>query len=329
MLTLLRISHYAIIDEVELELKAGFSVMTGETGAGKSILVDALGLALGDRADARAVQDGAKRAEISAVFDIGRDHPAFEWLCERGLDDEELCCLRRTISAEGRSRAFVNNRPVTLQDLKSVGGLLVDIHGQHAHQSLLSTPVQRRLLDAYGELDEAARAVANAYSAWQAAERELDERSDQRTDRAAQRELLQFQLGELEALALEPGEPAELRTESQRLRNVDRLQQATAEAAEALYEAETGSAHALAARARRALESIRAHEPALAGCIDRLGSAEIELREVAIEIRHYLDALEADPARLDEVETRLQRIQSLARRHRVDEDELSNVAANL
>lgn len=329
MLTLLRISNYAIIDDIEIELRAGFSVMTGETGAGKSILVDAVGLALGDRAEASAVRSGTQRAKISLVFELDAAHPARQWLTERELDDEDQCCLRRTISIEGRSRAFVNNQPVTLRDLRELGSLLVDIHGQHAHQSLLTTAAQRRLLDAHGGHGELASRVAGAYAAWQQAQRELDSRSDSSAEREAQLELLRFQFAELEALALEAGEPEALRLESDRLANVDKLQQAIAQAAECLYEAESGSAHAMAAEAGRRLEPVIAHEPALGDLLARVRAAEIELKEAAGDLGRQLDRLEADPARLDQVEARLDRIRQLARRHRVSEDAVPELATQL
>jgi DNA repair protein RecN (Recombination protein N) len=152
MLTLLRIANYAIIDEIEIELGAGFSVMTGETGAGKSIMVDAIGLALGDRADASAVRPGARRAEIGLLFEDVNCDPVLEWLRERELDDDRCVHLRRTINADGRSRAFVNNQAVNLLDLRTLGAMLIDIHGQHQHQALLAKPAQRRIIDANGNL---------------------------------------------------------------------------------------------------------------------------------------------------------------------------------
>ena len=151
MLSLIRIRNYAVIDELELEFGSGLSVLTGETGAGKSILVDALGLALGDRADANTVRKGKERAEICVTFDCPDSHPALMWLSEHELDEEQACMIRRTISAEGRSRAFINNQPVTLQDLRNLGASLVEIHGQHAHQSLLQKTNQRRILDFHGK----------------------------------------------------------------------------------------------------------------------------------------------------------------------------------
>lgn len=329
MLTLLRISNYAIIDDIETEMRSGFSVMTGETGAGKSILVDALGLALGDRADATAVRSGTKRAEISLVFELEPAHPAHAWLVERGLDDEEGCSLRRTISADGRSRAFINNQPVTLKDLRAIGRRLVDIHGQHEHQSLLRAQAQRRLLDASGKLGAAAAQMADAYAAWQSALRERAAQSDRSANREAEQALLNFQLGELEALALTDGEPEALREEANRLRHVDQLQQAIGGAAETLYESESGSAHALAAQTRRLLESVLPHDASLSDLLERVTAAEIELKEAGADLSRRLDRLEVDPARLDDVEARLDRIKQLARRHRVDESEVPQLAERL
>ena len=329
MLSLLRISNYAIIDDLEIELFPGFSVMSGETGAGKSILVDALGLALGDRADASAVRSGSARADISLVFELEPAHPAAAWLAERGLDEDELCCLRRTITTEGRSRAFINNHPVPLRDLRAVGELLVDIHGQHAHQSLLTAAVQRELLDASGGHGAESRAVAAAFGEWQDARRELEKKTASGTNRQAELELLRFQHGELAALALAPGEAAALREESERLANVEDIRQAMGLAAEALYESDAASAHGLASQAARALESVVGHDRSLEELCSRVASAEIELREVAADLSRRLDRIEADPARLDEIEARLDRIQQLARRHRVTEDELAGLADRL
>jgi len=329
MLSLLRISNYAIIDDIEIEMRSGFSVMTGETGAGKSILVDALGLALGDRADASAVRSGTKRAEISLVFDLEPEHPASAWLTSRGLDDDELCCLRRTISAEGRSRAFINNQPVTLKDLRSIGSQLVDIHGQHAHQSLLTPPAQRQILDASGDLAELAKQVTGAFNDWQSALKARETLTDKSANREAELELLRFQLRELDTFDLAEGEPALLRQESERLSHMDQLRQAIGQAAEIVYESEANSAHALTAKARGLLETVVAHDAELAELLERIATAEIELKEAGADLARRLDRLEADPARLDEVEARLDRIQQLARRHRVSEDEMPAVANRL
>jgi DNA repair protein RecN (Recombination protein N) len=329
MLTLLRISNYAIIDDVEIEMRPGFTVMTGETGAGKSILVDALGLALGDRADASAVRAGSERAEISLAFELTADHPAREWLAERELDDDELCCLRRTIGADGRSRAFVNNRPVTLRDLRAVGDQLVDIYGQHAHQSLLSAPAQRQLLDASAGLDSQAKGVAQAYAVWQEALRDRDALLTDSASREADLELKRFQLGELESLSLTAGEPAALREERELLRHIDQVQQAVGQAAQGVYVAESGSAYAIVATAQRLVAGALAHDSELGPLAERLAATEVELREIGAELSHRLDSLEADPARLEVVEARLFSIQQLARKHATSEDELPMLTESL
>lgn len=318
MLSLIRVKNYAVIDEVELELGAGFSVMTGETGAGKSILVDALALALGDRADAASVRHGADRAEISAVFDCPAGHASLAWLRERGLDDGENLMLRRVITAEGRSRAFINNQPVTLQDLRALGQIVIDIHGQHAHQSLLEGASQRELLDAHGGLTELAAHVAHAHSQWQALAADLALRRSAGSDRAAQVELLRFQAAELEALALGPDEPAELELEHDRLANVDRLIGGVSEALANAYDDDAGAAYALVVQAQQALERLVTHDRALEAPAQRLAAAAIELRDVASDLVRYRDKLDADPPRLEWLENRIAKMRALARRHNVE-----------
>ncbi len=329
MLNLIRIRNYAVIDEVELEFDAGFSVMTGETGAGKSILVDALGLALGNRADASAVRKGAERAEISVSFDCPGSHPAAAWLRERGLDGEQDCVIRRVISAEGRSRAFINSHPVTLQDLRSLGALLVDIHGQHSHQSLLHQSVQRQILDFHGGHRELAETVAERFRTWRSIEQELESRRRGGEDRDAQLELLRFQQVELESLALEDGEPELLRVERSRLANVDRLAGDLSAALLRLYEADSGSAYALVAEAAKALRGLSELDPELAASSELVGDAEIQLSEAAANLGRYRDRLEPDPVRLESIEERLSRIREVARKHKVEDDALGGVRESL
>ena len=329
MLSFIRIENYAVIEALELEFGPGLSVLTGETGAGKSILVDALGLALGDRADAGAVRHGSARAEVNAVFDCPRGHPAIAWLSERGLEDGDSCSLRRTVSAEGRSRAFVNNRPVSLQDLRALGGRLVDIHGQHAHQSLLASATQRKLLDAHAGLEGQAGATASAFAAWRTAAADLKTQRESAADRSSRLELLRFELGEIDALDLTDDEPARLRAERERLANIDRLVHGLSTALEHLYENETMSAHAGLVRAHQALAAIVEHDPELDEPCGQLGAAEIEVNEVATTLLRYRDRLEADPQRLEHLNQRLNRIRTLARRHGVDETELAATAERL
>ncbi len=329
MLNLIRIRNYAVIDEVELEFNTGLSVMTGETGAGKSILVDALGLALGDRADASTVRQGADRAEISVSFDCPDAHPAATWLQERGLEEEQSCVIRRVIGAEGRSRAFINSHPVTLQELRTLGELLVNIHGQHSHQSLLHQDAQRQILDFHGSHRELAITVAERFTAWQSLEQELQRHRQSGEDRESQLELLRFQLAELESLAPEEGELEPLNTERIRLANVERLTQDLNLALNRLYEADAGSAYSLVAEASRTLQGLSELDPELAASSDLVGEAEIQLSEAAADLARYRDRLEPDPERLEWVENRLSRIREMARKHKVEEATLASVHGQL
>ena len=329
MLSLIRVKNYAVIDEIEVEFGAGLNVMTGETGAGKSILVDALGLALGDRADATAVRHDAERAEISVSFDVPPGHAALAWLAERGLDDDTACTLRRLAGSDGRSRAFINGQPVNLQDLKALGGLLVDIHGQHAHQSLLDTGNQRALLDAHDEIAPVAISVAESFAAWQALVEQLENRRSSSAQREAEIELTRFQVAELEALALAEGEPEQLRAERERLANTDRLLGGASAALDALAENETGSAYAGVVLARREIDKLAEVDSALRAPAASLASIEIELREVETTLQHYRDRIEADPARLTWLDDRLARVRTLARRHGSSEDDLPRVLPSL
>jgi DNA repair protein RecN (Recombination protein N) len=329
MLSLIRVKNYAVIDEIEVEFGGGLNVMTGETGAGKSILVDALGLALGDRADASAVRQDAERAEISVSFDVPPGHAALAWLAQRGLDDEAACTLRRLLGADGRSRAFINGQPVNLQDLKELGGLLVDIHGQHAHQSLLQTGSQRALLDAAEDIVPLATAVAEQFAMWQSLLEQLENRRASSAQRQSEIELLRFQVAELEALALVEGEPERLRAERDRLANTDRLMSGVSAALDALAESEGASAYSSVILARRELEKLVEVDAALNSPVAALASVEIELREAEVTLQHYRDRIEADPVRLAWLDDRLARIRTLARRHGVIEEALPDTLGAL
>jgi DNA repair protein RecN (Recombination protein N) len=330
MLSLIRVKNYAVIDEVEVEFGSGFNVLTGETGAGKSILVDALALALGDRADTGAIRQDAERAEISVTFDVPADHAALNWLRERELHgDDSSCTLRRVVARDGRSRGFINGQPVNLQDLKSIGGLLVDIHGQHQHQSLLETGNQRALLDAYGGLQPLAATVAAQFKKWQALQVELAARQASSAQRAAEVEALQFQIGELAALAPLENEAEQLRLERDRLANTDRLLGGVSGALDALAESESFAAYAAIVRAKRELEKLAEVDPVLQEPAAALASIEIELRDVETTLRAYRERVEADPTRLAWVDERLAKLRALARRHGCSEQELPGALASL
>ena len=329
MLSLIRAKNYAVIDEVELEFARGLSVMTGETGAGKSILVDALGLALGDRADAGAVRLGAERAEISVLFEIPLGHEALSWLAERGLDDATSCALRRVVGSDGRSRAFINGQPATLQDLKTLGGLLVDIHGQHAHQSLLEAAAQRSLLDSYGGHTNLAAGVAADFAAWRTLETDLDTRRKSSSNRSAELELLRFQAAEIDTLAVGDGELEQLAIERDRLANTDRLLSGVSTALERLAESETASAYSAVVHARRELERLVEHDATLRGPAELLAGIEAEVLDVESTLKHYRERIEADPDRLTWVDERLAKIRAVARRHGVVPENLRAMLATL
>jgi DNA repair protein RecN (Recombination protein N) len=329
MLTHLHISDFAIVDRLDLDFEAGMTVLTGETGAGKSILIDALGLALGDRADTSIIREGCVRAEVAAAFDLGDAPAARAWLAEQELDEEEECVLRRTLSAEGRSRGYINGRPAPMQSLRELGELLIDIHGQHEHQSLLRPEVQTALLDGYGDLQAPARSVAATAREWRAAREELERLSTAAAERDARRELLAYQLQELEALDLQPGEVETLEEEHRRLANGGRLLEEGGRTLALLHEDDETSAAALLGTARRGLEELQALDPELAPVTELAENAEVQLKEAALELRRYLDRLELDPERLQWVEARIEAVHDLSRKHRVYPTGLTDLTGEL
>ncbi|MGH8371365.1 MAG: DNA repair protein RecN [Gammaproteobacteria bacterium] len=322
MLTHIAIRDFAIIDALELDLGAGMTVLTGETGAGKSILVDALGLVLGDRADAGVVRQGAERAELSAEFDL-RDAPdTVHWLEQNELAADGECILRRIIGADGRSRGQINGRSVPMQLLKELGEQLVDIHGQHEHQSLLRRDTQMQLLDAYGQHAALLGEVARLYSEWKTAHQSLAGLRAAAADRDARLEMLRYQVSELDALKLEPDEAATLDEEHTRLANGGRLAEGAQAALTSLYEDEEGSAYQLLNHAARELEKLAALDPRLGSVREILTNTEVQLSEASDALRHYLADMDMDPQRLQWVEDRLGVLHELARKHRIEPAEL-------
>lgn len=324
MLHQIRVRDYAIIDEVDLELDGGMTVLTGETGAGKSILVDALGMVLGDRADSAAVRHGADRAEITVSFDLSDMSEVGQWLVDQDMDAEGECVVRRIISREGRSRAYVNGCPVTLPVLRELGEMLVEIHGQHEHQTLTRRPVQRQLLDIYGGHDEECAAVAEAYSAWRSDRDRLAELRAASENRDHRLDLLRYQVRELEGLGIKPGEVPELEAEHLKLSNVERLASVASEASELVYEADAGSAQERLARAGQALRAVADVDPALADAAALIEEAEIQVSEAADDLRRYLSDLDVDPKRQETVANRLASVRELSRKHGVEPDALAD-----
>ncbi len=323
MLRSLSIRDFVIVDRMELEFSSGFTVLTGETGAGKSILIDALALVLGERAEAIAVRSGAERADISAEFDTAGHRQAGRWLAENDLSgDEDACLMRRVVEASGRSRGFVNGRPVTLAQLRELGEFLVDIHGQHQHQSLLRTAAQRELLDAYGGLAQSAAEVRERYRAWQKRQEDRIAFETNAAAFAAECEQLEWQVRELEALHLADGEWIELAAEHARLAHAASLIEAAQAGTEALSEAENSCIAQLNGVINR-LNALVEHDGRLREILDVLEPAQIQLQEALYSLRRYGERLELDPQRLREIEHRLDTIHSAARKYRVPPEDLS------
>ncbi len=316
MLSHIFIKDMVIVSRLELDLGPGMTALTGETGAGKSILIDALGLALGDKADASMIRTGCDRAEVSASFDLARCPAALEWLREQALDDGDDCLLRRVLVRGGRARAFINGQAASNAQLQALGDLLVDIHGQHAHQSLLRPAAQIGLLDGYGGLAEQAAAVARAFQQFRSLDRRWQALTSARDERAARMDLLAFQVGELDELALADGELDALDAEQRRLANLDGLQGTTASLVDLLYDGEPALRDQLG-HAAAELSGLTRLDPKLTETAELLEAATVQVAEAAGNLRQYLDVLELDPARLAEVEARLGRIHELGRKYRI------------
>ncbi|HTL91625.1 MAG TPA: AAA family ATPase, partial [Steroidobacteraceae bacterium] len=318
MLTHLQIRDFAIIDAVELELRPGLTVLTGETGAGKSILVDALQLLAGGRAGAEVVRHGAERAEVSGTFDLSRaPRELKQWLEEQSVSIQGELQVRRVVGSDGRSRAYLNGQAVAVQLLREAGNILIDFHGQHEFQSLTRSAAQRELLDGYAALSTLTGQVGIAHRVWlELLNRTLDLETKAR-DRDAKLEFLRYQVQELQALQVKPGEIDALAEEHARLANRGRLAEGSQSALAQLYENENSSAHAGVSRALSTLRALAALDPKLAAVIPMLEEASIQVREAARELEHYRASLDLDAARQEEVERRLAAIEELARKHRV------------
>ena len=329
MIMNLQVRDFAIVDRIDIEFEPGMTVLTGETGAGKSILVDALGLVLGERGNAQLVRDGAKRAEFAAEFDVSSLPAVAAWLEEQALDLDGDCLLRRVINADGRSRAFINGNSVPLSQLKAIGELLLDIHGQHFHQSLGRREIQRDLLDHFGGLLEQRAEAATQFIEWKSLAERFEELANAEADRASRLDLLTFQRQELDSLALVSDEVAELNNERQKLQNSGRLAEAASSALEGLFDNDAGNANSLVADALRAIEPLAEIDAALKPVLEMLTSASIQVAEAADTLRRYGEALDMDPARRDWVEERLDAIQTIARKHRVKADELTELSERL
>jgi len=318
MLTDLSIRDYAIVQRLDIELHNGMTCVTGETGAGKSIMLDALGLCIGDRADARAVRAGADRAEISALFSVEHLPLAQDWLERAALLEGHECLIRRTVTSDGRSRAFINGSPATLAQCTELGELLVDIHSQHAHQSLLRRAVQRELLDEFSEITNEASAVASEAEAIRGLKQELATLTSSSKELEERRDLLNYQIEELLELNFTEGELESLESEQKLLSNANWIMD---------------TVHGVSEQCAQLGDQLRSSVAALSD--DRLGSgidesrdmvasSQIQLEEAASELRRYLDRIELDPQKLQEVEKRLDAAYTLARKHRIQPEALAD-----
>ncbi len=318
MLLRLTIRDFVIVDRLELEFAQGFGAFTGETGAGKSILVDALAFVLGERADSGLVRAGAARAEVTAAFEIAALPEIRQWLAEQDLasaDGDDELLLRRVLEAGGRSRAYINGSPATLQQLKAVAEGLVDIHGQHAHQSLLRGDAQRALLDGQAGLRDEVRAVGDAWRAWQDARELLDAASRDGAQLAEERERLSWEVQELETLGLSADEWEGLNLEHKRLAHAASLIEGARFSLSALADADGACEEQLDGVLTR-LDDLSAFDPTLAPVAELVRSAQTELAEAVSELRRYADRVELDPDRLVEAERRIDAVLSCARKYR-------------
>jgi DNA repair protein RecN (Recombination protein N) len=326
MLRVLSVSDFVIAERVELELGAGFTVLTGETGAGKSILVDALELLVGARAEASLVREGAERAELSAEFEIEARSPLADWLAERELaGDAGGLILRRTLDRAGRSRCFINGHAATLAQLREAGEFLVDIHGQHEHQSLLRPAAQRELLDAHGGAQALARECAAAFREWQRLQALAAEAEQKFAQREAERAELADRVALLDKLAPRAGEWQRLAADHGRLAHASSLLAGAQSSLEALQEGESASLPQLAAVTSR-LKSLAAHDELLAPVVELLESAEAQAGEALRALRHYASRVELDPEALRETEARIEALHAAGRRFRVRPEELETYA---
>ena len=328
MLTHLSVQNFTLVDLLELEVRAGMTTITGETGAGKSILLDALGLTLGDRAEADRVRQGRQRADICATFDISQIPRAQHWLSQHELESGSECLLRRVVTREGRSRGYINGQPAPLAQLRELGEMLIDIHSQHAHQSLLKKDTHRRMLDDFAGQQPLAKSVREHYRTWQDCQQRYFSWRDNAEEITAKAQLLRYQVQELEALGLEEGEIERLESEQRQLSAAEGILQSGQTVAQICEDEEAGLLTSLN-KALHLLHDLKDKPDALSVTEELLQSAQIQIQEAQHELNHYIDGFEMDPQRLMQVEERLSTCYDIARKHRVAPEELLNLHQSL
>lgn len=325
MLTQLTINNFAIVRQLEIELAKGMSVITGETGAGKSIAIDALGLCLGQRIETSMVREGQERAEICATFFIEPTNPAYQWLQEQELQDPDNpsdCILRRVINADGRSKAFINSTPVSASQLKEIGQYLIHINGQHASQLLLKNDYQLQLVDTFAHHHDLLAQMREDYRAWKNFQTQVKTFQQKVAENEAKKQLLQYQVEELDEFALRPNEYLELEEDQRRLSNSEQLTQLSQSALQLLSENETVSIDSMLYRATQYIDELSELDPRYASVQTMLNDALIQVQEATSEVQHLASHIEQDPMLLQEIEQRLGQALQLARKHNVKPEEL-------
>ena len=325
MLTQLTINNFAIVRQLEIELAKGMSVITGETGAGKSIAIDALGLCLGQRIETSMVREGQERAEICATFFIESTNPAYQWLQAQELQDPDNpsdCILRRVMNADGRSKAFINSTPVSASQLKEIGQYLIHINGQHASQLLLKNDYQLQLVDTFAHHHDLLAQMREAYQAWKNLQTQVKTFQQKVAENEAKKQLLQYQVEELDEFALRPNEYLELEEDQHRLSNSEQLTQLSQSALQLLSENETVSIDSMLYRATQYIDELSELDPRYASVQTMLNDALIQVQEATSEVQHLASHIEQDPMLLQEIEQRLGQALQLARKHNVKPEEL-------
>ena len=325
MLTQLTINNFAIVRQLEIELAKGMSVITGETGAGKSIAIDALGLCLGQRIETSMVREGQERAEICATFFIESTNPAYQWLQAQELQDPDNpsdCILRRVINADGRSKAFINSTPVSASQLKEIGQYLIHINGQHASQLLLKNDYQLQLVDTFAHHNDLLAQMREDYRVWKNLQTQVKNFQQKVAENEAKKQLLQYQVEELDEFALRPNEYLELEEDQRRLSNSEQLTQLSQSALQLLSENETVSIDSMLYRATQYIDELSELDPRYASVQTMLNDALIQVQEATSEVQHFASHIEQDPMLLQEIEQRLGQALQLARKHNVKPEEL-------
>lgn len=322
MLKHLFIRNFAIIDELELDFDSGLTALTGETGAGKSILLGALNLVLGDRADNDSIKQDSDFAEIVAEFDISRLDNVNSWLVSQELHTDDECILRRRIARDGRSRAYINSTPVNLQVIRELAEMLIDIHGQHEHQSMMKSNVQRQLLDDYADHSALLERVSNNYVELKLVEDQLHHLQQTSAEQNDRLDLLRFQTRELDELALEDGEYHELEQQHKRMANVEMIQTSVESSIHLLSEDENSNARSAIAQAINSVEDIKTIDDSLTPVSEMLNDALVQIDESVSTLKSYVDNTDLDTGRLSSIEQRLQTILDLSRKHRVEPEKL-------